>query len=100
MGGEGARTSFRSINPRLWFYLVSSDKTITRKKNTLQHKYKSFKNTKHLFNLFPDFYYKARQRAKWAAKQVAIILADHKQINKSATMKNQHRNAALGPKLI
>ena len=34
------------------------------------------------FYLFSDFYYKARHREKWAAMQVATMLADHKQIDK------------------
>ena len=62
----------------------------------MRNKNKPFKNNEHLFYLFSIFYYKSRQRAKWAATQVAIMLADHKQIDKRTTMKNQNRNAALG----
>ena len=39
---------------------------------------------------------KARQRAKWAAMQVATMLADYKQIDKRTPMKNHNRSAALG----
>ena len=42
------------------------------------------------------FYYKARQRAKWAAMQVVTMLADHKQTNKRTTLRNQNIRAALG----
>ena len=41
-------------------------------------------------------YYKEQQRAKWAAMQVATMLAGHKQIDKRTTMRNQNRSAALG----
>ena len=38
-----------------------------------------------IFTYFLIFYYEARQRAKWAAIQVATMLADHIQIAKRTT---------------
>ena len=58
---------------------------------------KSIQNTQHLF--LPFFYFcnhKARQKAKWAAMQVATMLADYRHIDKRTTMRNQNRSAALG----
>ena len=54
-------------------------------------------NTQHLFYLFSDFFYhRTRQRAKWAAMQVATMLADNKQIDERTNMRNQNRSVALG----
>ena len=48
------------------------------------------------FTYFQFFYYKARQRAKWAAMQVATMLADHKQIDKRATFEGPKQKRRLG----
>ena len=72
----------RSTNPHPWFRLGSSVTTITTKASHYIKKNKAFKNTKHLFYLFSIFYYKAQQRAKWAAVQVTTMLLDHKPIDK------------------
>ena len=52
----------------------------------------------HLFHIvtFLIYYYKARQKAKWAAIQAATMLADHKLIDTRTAMKNQDRSATLG----
>ena len=99
LGGTGALTSLRSTNPRPWFFLGSSDKTITTKASHLKTRTNHLIKLKTLstyFYLFSIFYYKARQKAKWAAMQVATMLAYHKQIDTRTTMKNQNRSAALG----
>ena len=74
----GGLTSLRSTNPRPWFCLGSSDKT---SKSIQEH-------STSIFTDFLIFYYKARQNAKWAAIQVATMLADHKQIAVRTTMRN------------
>ena len=49
-----------------------------------------------MFGYFLIFYYKARQKAKWAAMQVATMFAYNEQIDKRTTMTNQNRSAAFG----
>ena len=88
-------TSLRSTKPRSNFCLGTSDKTnkamhhTTKQEQTIQKHYL-------YFYPFSIFAYKARQRAKWAAVQVATMLAHQKQIDKKTTLWDQYRSAALG----
>ena len=76
-GGVGDLTGLRSTNSRPLFCLGLSNKTVTtaKQEQTIQ---------KHLQTILPIcfFYYKARQRAKWEAKQVTTMLADTNKTNR------------------
>ena len=89
--------SLRSTSPRPWFCLGSSNKAIKTKASHHKTKTNDSKTLNIYFLLiFYFFYYKARQRAKWVAMQVATMLADHKQTDKRTTLRNQNISAALG----
>ena len=98
LGGGGALTSLWSTNPRPNSALVHQKKQLQQKHltTTQQQTTKSKKKLNIYFTYFLFFFnHKARQRAKWAAMQVATMLADNKQIDKRTT-RNQNRSAALG----
>ena len=91
----GALTSLRSTNPRPWFCFGSVwfiRQNSYNESITLQNKNIPFKNTKHLF--LPIFYFFFSLQSTTESK--VDSLADHTQIDKRTTMKNQNRSAALG----
>ena len=102
LGGGGEVGGLQLVCGRLTLALGSA---LVHQTKQLQQKHhitkqeqttKSNQNTQQLFYLFSIFYHKARRREKWAAMQVATMLADHKQIDERTTMRNQSRSAALG----
>ena len=76
--------------------MVHQTKQLKQKHHTTKQEQIIQKHLTSIFTYFLIFYYEARQTAKWPAMQVATMLADHKQIDKRTTLRNQNKSAALG----